>query len=215
MDKKCSKCGNIKSSPEFYTNDRYPDGFDCWCRGCRLVYGQSYYQLHKSFRVKMFTSGEDEFGNILKFCQRCEQYKQLPSFGRDKSKRDELNIYCKECCAKYIKEWSKSNRLLRNRYDRTYYHKHPKVIERKWRKRRTAKLSSIGSHTNDEWLELCHQHGNACVRCGRTGVKLTRDHIIPLGKDGSTDFIDNIQPLCRSCNAKKARKTIDYRPLSS
>lgn len=40
-----------------------------------------------------------------------------------------------------------------------------------------------------------------CVRCG-SDVYLTIDHIIPLAR-GGTDDIENLQTLCRPCNAAK------------
>jgi 5-methylcytosine-specific restriction endonuclease McrA len=45
----------------------------------------------------------------------------------------------------------------------------------------------------------------------RKKVTLTRDHIIPLGLPGASDSIDNIQPLCGPCNARKGRSVKDYR----
>ena len=72
------------------------------------------------------------------------------------------------------------------------------------------KRCAIGSHTFGEWQLLKKQHGYRCPYCGKKEpeIKLTQDHIIPLSKGGS-DFIENIQPLCRSCNCKKYNKIIN------
>ncbi len=78
--------------------------------------------------------------------------------------------------------------------------------------RRARKLYAEGSHTAQEWLDLCVLYSNKCLCCGRPNVKLTADHIVPLSKGGS-DYIDNIQPLCAPCNSSKNARTIDYRPL--
>lgn len=76
---------------------------------------------------------------------------------------------------------------------------------REWKIKRNG-----GSHTKEEWEALCEAHENRCVCCRKSGVKLTRDHIIPVSRGGS-DNISNIQPLCVSCNSRKSVKTEDYR----
>ena len=77
--------------------------------------------------------------------------------------------------------------------------------------RRIKRLKAEGSHTLGEWELLKRQYGYCCPSCGKCEPKiiLTEDHIIPLSKGGS-DYIDNIQPLCKSCNAKKHTKIIKY-----
>lgn len=45
------------------------------------------------------------------------------------------------------------------------------------------------------------RHGSACLRCGST-EHICLDHIIPVVAGGSND-LDNLQPLCRSCNSSK------------
>jgi len=79
------------------------------------------------------------------------------------------------------------------------------------KKRRAIKRGALGSHTLGEWELLKIQYGYTCPCCGRSepDIKLTEDHIIPLSKGGS-DNIENIQPLCLSCNCKKHTKIIRY-----
>lgn len=78
--------------------------------------------------------------------------------------------------------------------------------------RRSRIAGGGGSFTPDEWIQLITYHGRRCPCCGRQEpeVKLTADHIVPVSKGGSSN-IDNIQPLCLSCNCSKQDKSIDYR----
>jgi 5-methylcytosine-specific restriction endonuclease McrA len=79
-------------------------------------------------------------------------------------------------------------------------------------KRRARMANSTVSYTRNEWKLLCAKYGNGCLACGKNDVKLTADHIIPLSI-GGTNYIENIQPLCQSCNSKKWKRIIDYRPI--
>lgn len=75
------------------------------------------------------------------------------------------------------------------------------------KKRRVREFNAEGSHTEGEWETLKAQYNWTCPCCKRSEpeVILTEDHIIPLSKGGSHN-IENIQPLCRSCNASKGNR---------
>lgn len=77
------------------------------------------------------------------------------------------------------------------------------AVRRRKARRRANSLTGLG-HTEAQWLKLLAAFGGKCAEC-RSTRQIERDHIIPLSKDG-TDEITNIQPLCRSCNARKGAK---------
>ena len=77
--------------------------------------------------------------------------------------------------------------------------------------RRALKLKAEGTHSQGEWETLKAQYNWTCPACKKREpeITLTEDHIIPLSKGGS-NRIENIQPLCRSCNCKKHTNIIKY-----
>lgn len=101
-----------------------------------------------------------------------------------------------------------------------------KAIDMRWRKKHPDKRNAYrhayvarkrgggGRYTAQEWKDLCERCGNKCLCCGKEKIKLTVDHVVPLIAGGK-NVIENIQPLCRSCNSRKGIKTIDYRVMES
>jgi 5-methylcytosine-specific restriction endonuclease McrA len=55
-----------------------------------------------------------------------------------------------------------------------------------------------------EWKEKLQKLNGICQMC-KTDKNITIDHIKPLSK-GGTNCIDNLQPLCKSCNSRKNNK---------
>ena len=86
-------------------------------------------------------------------------------------------------------------------YHQNYCRRHPKNISHLKSRRYVRERNAIGSHTLQQWEDLKIEFNNRCGFC-RDKKKLTKDHIIPLS-EGGTDYIDNIQPLCKNCNSKK------------
>jgi 5-methylcytosine-specific restriction endonuclease McrA len=92
-------------------------------------------------------------------------------------------------------------------YHRNYCKRNKDLISHLKSKRYAKEKNAIGEHSLEEWVLLKESYGNSCAFCKST-FNLTKDHIIPLSKGGS-NFIENIQPLCKSCNSKKHNK-IDF-----
>lgn len=116
--------------------------------------------------------------------------------------------------------WVKSEAFKKNEY---LYRQNPTAQKRAAERQRQYLRNSIslrqskkirdnlrrkapGRFTREELVLRFDMYGNRCQHCGTT-ENLTIDHIIPL-KLGGTHFIDNIQPLCKSCNPRKGARYV-------
>jgi uncharacterized protein YdaU (DUF1376 family) len=83
------------------------------------------------------------------------------------------------------------------------------IENRKNRSERLANARRLATHTPAEWQALVEVCGSHCLRCG--APEYCKDHIVPIYQGGS-DGIENLQPLCRSCNSAKGPDNADLRP---
>lgn len=92
-----------------------------------------------------------------------------------------------------------------NRAAQANYRKSPngRLVRRIAKARRRG---AAGTFTTIEWQTKVQEYGNKCACCGAIG-KLEIDHILPISR-GGTNTIDNIQPLCRHCNASKGASCV-------
>ena len=85
-------------------------------------------------------------------------------------------------------------------------------------RRRARKKGAPGSFTTSEWRTLVSQH-EVCPGChirwdditilsGKSSA-VTADHKVPISR-GGTNYIENIQPLCHSCNSAKGAKVPSF-----
>lgn len=173
-----------------------------------------------------------------KVCYRCHAEKDINEFVANKKSKDGKSTTCKLCQRERSKQWRKDNpsyytEYVENNkdtiltYRQAWYDDNKEAVKSRvsaYKKanteivnavnqvRRTRKKGNGGKFTAKEWRALKEKYNYQCLRCKRSEpeIKLTIDHVIPLSKGGSNN-IDNIQPLCSSCNSSKNGRYEDYR----
>ena len=135
------------------------------------------------------------------------------------------NGNCKKCKQVKNKQWNELHPAQRAKLSRDWFINNPgKHNEscKRWASENKDKVVAYanstkakgrggGSYTALQFDQLCSEFGDKCLKCG-SKEKMTADHIIPVTL-GGTSNIENIQPLCQSCNSSKGTKTTDYRTM--
>lgn len=194
MLKRCSICKIEKEFKEFNKNITKKNGLNNACRLCANAANKKWADANKEYRSAYDRQYyEDNKEEIL-------QYKK------------EYNEEHKEERVAYDKQYYEENRETRLKQSKQWSKNNPDKWKERNQNRRAREVGNGGAHTAQEWINLKEKYNHTCLSCRRQEpeIKLTEDHVLPLIK-GGTNFIDNIQPLCLSCNCSKQDKTIDYR----
>jgi len=210
ITKNCVRCNT-----EFVTNKKTQKYCGVRCRSAAefLRYCHKYPEKRSATNKRYRDSHVEKIKDYLRYYYETNyvalyvKYKKYREEKREKilAKRRENK---KNVSLEYQREYRK------NHLDETLEY------QRKWKKTESGKhhakqnsylrrSKTNGTFTASEWRTLCDKYDNRCLCCGEQ-KELTVDHVVSL-KDGGSNTIDNLQPLCRSCNSRKGAKFIDYR----
>jgi 5-methylcytosine-specific restriction endonuclease McrA len=179
--KHCGQCGSTKARIEFYRAAYCGDGLATSCKLCAKSYASEWAKAN----------AERNRANTARWIKANPEMRKDAVAKWRQANADKLK-------ADFIK-WRNANP------DRSLA-----ISVRHTIRRRNAKAASGGSFTARQWRALVDEFGSRCVCCGIMPPKLSVDHVVPLMRGGS-NLIENIQPLCLSCNRAKNVNATDYR----
>ena len=109
---------------------------------------------------------------------------------------------------------ARRRKIRRAKLMKAWHENNPEAnrVYRSRQRMRELGKSDEGSYTREEWIELLQYYQYHCLSCLKIFVEgLEADHVVSL-KQGGDNGIDNIQPLCVTCNRVKGTKSVDFRP---
>lgn len=207
----CNKCHLELTEGEFYKNRSSSSGLSSWCKTCSNIYVAKYTQENKgkirAIKTKWRRVNKDQTREINQKWREKSKTKIAKSSREWSIKNHDKNLENK-------RKWNLENKDKINARRRQLYAKDPSVNAACVHRRRFRINGSFGSFSAVDFNLLKSLYKNTCLCCGKSEpeIKLTPDHVLPLARGGD-NTIENIQPLCKSCNSKKHTKYIDYRPF--
>lgn len=213
--KTCTKCKIEKSNLEFNKDNRQEDGLQCWCRECaKLWRSNNVVKILDSKRAyreknkeKLSLGSKERYlkNREIILIRRREKYAENRDLliERERAYRERN----KEEISKKARGRYSANPQIKKERQQKYRKKNPEKIAERDRNRRARSLRAEGSHTNKDIASIFERQRGLCVSCESVLIKsgsgkMHVDHIMPLYLGGS-NWPNNIQLLCPSCNASK------------
>ena len=196
--KPCSRCGEVKEFDLFPRNAASPDGRYSLCKACTKE-SKAAYRLRPEViereRARLAKSYADNRVMLLE--RRKVRYLQ------NKPKERERQV-----------KWWLANIEKHRQTCRDWAKNHPEQMRAIVARRRSLLAGAEGRYTKADISAMKLKQGNLCACCHDALTDYHVDHVIPLTK-GGTNWPDNLQLLCPTCNRSKGNKLphefIEYR----
>lgn len=236
--KVCTKCFKRKRINQFHkhTGRHGRKTEKSRCKTCSCKDQKEYckkYPERKKKSDKFFYSTHQAYIKSYRALDRVRAAKSLSDERYRKNNKEKLSAYHKrvyldnreekiaaarryaiingEKVKAYQKKYRKTNRAAIIEMRKEWIKENAAWVKIKAMMNRARRRGAPGFFTSEQWntLKSFFKH---CPSCKKR-KKLTVDHIIPLSWPNSTNWIWNIQPLCKPCNTGKCNhRATDYRP---
>lgn len=207
----CTKCSQEKDVSAFYKQKGCRFGVHSKCKDCfRKKFREAYKDPSKAKAAK--ENAKKRYARVKKTARYREIVKNAKkrwlSNPENKEKRRLGSLRWKEknpLAAQLLwREWAKKNQNRIKAWRRSP--KGKMCFAESQAKRRAFYRQVVCSLTMQEWQTIKKGQFFRCAFCKKK-KKLEMDHIHPLSKGGH-HIKENIQGLCRSCNASKGAKIL-------
>jgi len=234
VEKRCSKCGEVKSVTEFHKRTASPDGLFHWCKACALIYQKVYREGHRekiAARRKVYDAKHREEKatyNKMYHEEHREEiaanqkiYNKMYNEKHQKKLVTKRKVYCKEHreeIAARQKVYQEGHREEIATYKKIYQEEHQEKIATYQKMYREGHLEQFRTYSMQRRARKAGASGHATIeqiqarwdyygnKCYICGKDAEAiDHVVPLAKGGS-NWPANLRPICSKCNLKKSSK---------
>lgn len=210
--KQCWKCKETKSVSEFGVDNSRFDKLSPRCKPClrkalkesanrnpetsKRKWAKRYSRNSEKIKQRMCAQQIQRIKTLNyvarseKKCRVCQTIKSISDFTRHARTADGFRYECAEC---------------RKNQRQTLDYKIQNSLNKQ--RRRAREKNAEGSHKAEDIKFLYYKQSGKCLYCEKELEKTFHlDHIIPLSRGGS-NWKENLQILCPTCNMRKSNKT--------
>jgi 5-methylcytosine-specific restriction endonuclease McrA len=215
----CSDCHKWKRIDLFSVDNRNSSGRQSRCKRCQSLWVTDHKDYLKEYDRRRYINSPEKFiaktrnwrvNNPNKYKDQNKNYylknkEKVAEYSRKRYLDNREYFLAKQ------REWVERNKEWVSKYKKNWASRNKESTRVSSQKCRARRLEAMGNDiiTLEEWLRVLDFYGHRCLCCGND-ENISMDHIVPLSRGGKHS-IDNVQPLCKSCNSKKSTKTTDYR----